>query len=66
LPATAHFIDSLPGDISRILIALDHMPCYEAETVQLLREVEAHALQGDIEWLQQHGKVYQALETGGA
>ena len=38
-------------------------PCYEAETVQLLREVEGHAEQGDIEWLQQHGKVYQALEA---
>jgi hypothetical protein len=37
-------------------------PCYEAETVQLLREVAEHAEQGDIEWLQQHGRVYQALE----
>lgn len=39
-------------------------PCYEAETVQLLREVAKHAEQGDIAWLQQHGKVYQALEAG--
>jgi hypothetical protein len=38
-------------------------PCYEAETVQLLREIQEHAEQGDIEWLQQHGRVYQALET---
>ncbi len=38
-------------------------PCYKAETVQLLREVEEHAEQGDVEWLQQHGKVYQALEA---
>jgi hypothetical protein len=38
-------------------------PCYEAETVQLLREVEARAEQGDIEWLRQHGRVYQALEA---
>ena len=38
-------------------------PCYEAETVQLLREVEEHAEQGDVEWLRQHGRVYQALET---
>lgn len=38
-------------------------PCYEAETVQLLREVEEHAEQGDVEWLQRHGRVYQALET---
>ncbi len=39
-------------------------PCYEAETVQLLREVEKRAEQGDVEWLQRHGKVYQALEAG--
>jgi hypothetical protein len=38
-------------------------PCYEAETVQLLREVAEHAEQGDIEWLRQHGRVYQALEA---
>jgi len=39
-------------------------PCYEAETVQLLRDVAEHAEQGDIAWLQQHGRVYQALEAG--
>ncbi len=38
-------------------------PCYEAETVQLLRKVQEHAEQGDIEWLQQHGRVYQVLEA---
>jgi hypothetical protein len=38
-------------------------PCYEAETVQLLREVAEHAEQGDIEWLRQHGRVYQVLEA---
>jgi len=37
--------------------------CYEAETVQLLREVEERAEQGDVGWLQQHGWVYQALEA---
>ncbi len=36
-------------------------PCYEAETVQLLREVEEHARRGDLDWLKQHGKVYQAV-----
>jgi hypothetical protein len=36
-------------------------PCYEAETVQLLREVEDHARRGDLEWLKQHGKVYEAV-----
>jgi hypothetical protein len=38
-------------------------PCYEAETVKLLRDIEEHADRGDIEWLQQHGRVYQALEA---
>jgi len=39
-------------------------PCYEAETVQLLRDVAEHAERGDIEWLQRHGRVYQVLEAG--
>ncbi|MCX5645246.1 MAG: hypothetical protein NTZ17_11280 [Phycisphaerae bacterium] len=39
-------------------------PCYEAETVQLLRDVEEHAERGDVTWLQRHGRVYQALEIG--
>jgi hypothetical protein len=38
-------------------------PCYEAETVELLREVELHAQRGDIEWLKRHGKVYAALDA---
>ncbi len=36
-------------------------PCYESETVQFLREVAEHAEQGDIDWLRQRGRVYQAL-----
>ena len=36
-------------------------PCYEAENVQLLREVKEHALSGDVEWLKRHGKVYEAV-----
>lgn len=38
-------------------------PCYEAETVNLLEEVQERASNGDIAWLKQHGKVYAALET---
>jgi hypothetical protein len=38
-------------------------PCYEPGTVELLREVEAHAKSGDVEWLKQHGKVYAALDA---
>ena len=38
-------------------------PCYEAETVQLLRQVREHAESGDEDWLRQHGKVYIAAEV---
>lgn len=38
-------------------------PCYEAETVELLREIEEKANQGDVDWLQQYGKVYEAREA---
>ncbi len=38
-------------------------PCYEAETVQFLREVKEHAEQGDIAWLKKRGKVYAAVEA---
>jgi hypothetical protein len=36
-------------------------PCYESETVQLLREIKEHAERGDVAWLSQKGKVYAAL-----
>ena len=36
-------------------------PCYEAETVQLLREVKERAQQGDVAWLAKRGKVYAAV-----
>jgi hypothetical protein len=36
-------------------------PCYESETVQLLRDVKEHAERGDLHWLTQRGKVYAAL-----
>lgn len=38
-------------------------PCFEAEIVQLLREVESRANQGDLDWLRQHGRVYQAVDV---
>ena len=37
-------------------------PCFESEVVELLRQVEAHAKSGDLDWLQRHGKVYAAVE----
>lgn len=36
-------------------------PCYESETVQLLRAVKEHAERGDVSWLTQKGKVYAAV-----
>jgi hypothetical protein len=38
-------------------------PCYESETVELLREVESRARNGDLNWLSQHGKVYAAINA---
>ena len=38
-------------------------PCYEAETVELLRQVAEHAERGDVAWLRQHGKVYEELSV---
>ena len=38
-------------------------PCFEAETINLLKEIKQHAEQGDLAWLMQHGKVYEALEA---
>jgi len=36
-------------------------PCFESETVALLREAEERARRGDVEWLKQHGRVYEAI-----
>jgi hypothetical protein len=41
----------------------DSEPCYEAETVELLRQVAERAEQGDVEWLRRQGKVYELLES---
>ncbi len=38
-------------------------PCYESETVQLLREIQERADQGDVAWLAKRGKVYTAMEV---
>jgi hypothetical protein len=39
-------------------------PCYEPETVALLRQVAEHADRGDVQWLRQHGSVYELVESG--
>ncbi len=36
-------------------------PCYESETVQLLREIAERAERGDVTWLQEHGTVYELI-----
>lgn len=38
-------------------------PCYEAETIQLFREIKERAERGDVAWLMQKGKVYTAVEA---
>jgi hypothetical protein len=38
-------------------------PCYESETIQLLKEVKEHADREDVAWLTKHGKVYAAVEA---
>jgi hypothetical protein len=38
-------------------------PCYESETVQLLREVKEQADRGDVGWLAKKGKVYAAVDV---
>jgi hypothetical protein len=38
-------------------------PCYEAETVAFLREVQQRAERDDLAWLQSKGKVYAAISA---
>ena len=38
-------------------------PCYESETIQLLREIKEHAERQDVAWLMKKGKVYAAMDA---
>ena len=38
-------------------------PCYESETVKLLKEVKERAENQDVDWLKRHGKVYVAVDA---
>lgn len=38
-------------------------PCYESETVELLKEVAERAEKGDKTWLLQHGRVYELVSA---
>jgi hypothetical protein len=35
-------------------------PCLESEAVEFLKQVKLKAEKGDVAWLTQHGKVYEA------
>ena len=37
-------------------------PCYESETVELFRAIEARAAKGDTAWLRKVGTVYELVE----
>ena len=38
-------------------------PCYESETIQLLRDIKEHAEREDVDWLTKKGKVYAAVDA---
>jgi hypothetical protein len=38
-------------------------PCLESETVELLRQVHDHAVEGDIAWLKTKDKVFQLVDA---
>ena len=38
-------------------------PCFEAETVKLLREIKERAERDDLAWLRKQGKVYATVEA---
>ena len=49
-------------DVEMVIPADDPSePCYEAETIKLLKEVQQRADVGDVAWLKQHGKVYAEM-----
>jgi hypothetical protein len=55
--------ESPPDGTEFMIIAVDDPsePCYEAETIQFLRENKERAEQGDVAWLTKRGKVYAAV-----
>ena len=51
-------------DVSMVIPLDDpEEPCYEPETVALLRDIKDHAERGDIAWLMRHGTVYEAVSN---
>jgi hypothetical protein len=51
-------------DVEMVIPADDPSePCYESETIELLRRVEARAAKGDLSWLHKIGKVYELVKS---
>lgn len=38
-------------------------PCYEAETIAYLKQIEERAKAGEVDWLKTQGRVYQSLDV---
>jgi hypothetical protein len=38
-------------------------PCIEHETVAFLRDVAEHADRADVDWLKQHGQLYELVSS---
>ena len=59
----ANGILSVVPELGEMVIPVDDPsePCYESETVQLLKEIKERAERGDVGWLAKKGKVYAAV-----
>jgi hypothetical protein len=38
-------------------------PCYEAETIAYLKQIEERAKAGEVDWLKTQGRVYKSLDV---
>lgn len=38
-------------------------PCFEAETIAYLRQIEERAKAGEVDWLKTQGRVYESLDV---
>ena len=38
-------------------------PCYEAETIAYLKQIEDRAKAGEVDWLKTQGRVYESLDV---
>jgi hypothetical protein len=38
-------------------------PCYEAETIARLKQIEDRARAGEVDWLKTQGRVYESLDV---